>query len=73
MGHISMDDLMQEELSKKLDALRAEHRDLDLLIAQLTETSPFDQIQIQRLKKRKLMFKDEIIWLEGRLLPDIIA
>jgi hypothetical protein len=39
----------------------------------MAETSPFNQLQIQRLKKRKLMLKDQIIKLESKLLPDIIA
>ncbi|MBF0129050.1 MAG: DUF465 domain-containing protein [Alphaproteobacteria bacterium] len=68
-----MDDLTQEELLKKLAALRSEHRELDARISLLMESPPFDQIQLQRLKKRKLLFKDEIAWLESRLLPDIIA
>ena len=51
----------------------SEHRDLDDVIARVTEAGPFDQLQIQRLKKRKLMLKDEIARLESRLLPDIIA
>lgn len=50
-----------------------EHRDLDDVIARILESSPFDQLQIQRLKKRKLGLKDEIIKLENLLLPDIIA
>ncbi|MBF0094131.1 MAG: DUF465 domain-containing protein, partial [Alphaproteobacteria bacterium] len=47
--------------------------ELDARISLLMESPPFDQIQLQRLKKRKLLFKDEIAWLESRLLPDIIA
>ncbi|MDQ7250727.1 YdcH family protein [Dongia sedimenti] len=57
----------------KLEELRSEHRDLDDVIQRLTETSPFNQLQIQRLKKRKLALKDQIIKLESKLLPDIIA
>lgn len=63
----------QEMLQQKLAALRTEHRDLDDVIARLSERAPFDQLQIQRLKKRKLALKDQIILLESRLLPDIIA
>ena len=62
-----------EALRRKLEALRSEHRDLDDVIARVTESAPFDQLQIQRLKKRKLMLKDEILRLESELLPDIIA
>ncbi|MCG8355638.1 MAG: DUF465 domain-containing protein [Kiloniellales bacterium] len=60
-------------LRQKLAELKSEHRDLDDVIARVTDSGPFDQLQIQRLKKRKLMLKDEISKLESRLLPDIIA
>ena len=53
-------------------ALAARNR-TDDVIARLLEKAPFDQLQLQRLKKRKLMLKDEISRLESRLLPDIIA
>ena len=62
-----------ELLRGKLEQLRLEHRDLDDVIARLSETAPMSQIQLQRLKKRKLMLKDQIILLESKLLPDIIA
>ena len=62
-----------ELLRLKLEELRLEHRDLDDVIARLSETAPMSQIQLQRLKKRKLMLKDQIILLESKLLPDIIA
>lgn len=58
---------------KQLEALNLEHRDLDDVIDHLIETRPFDQLQIQRLKKRKLMLKDQMSKLESRMLPDIIA
>ena len=60
-------------LRRRLEELRTEHRDLDDVIARLSETAPFNQLQLQRLKKRKLMLKDQIIQLESKLLPDIIA
>ncbi len=53
--------------------LRSEHRDLDDAIARISETVPFDTLQVQRLKKRKLLLKDLIIKLESQLVPDIIA
>ena len=62
-----------ELLRQKLAEVRSEHRDLDDVIARMTDTGPFDQLQIQRLKKRKLMLKDEILRLESQILPDIIA
>jgi hypothetical protein len=68
-----MIDESQEELKAKLAMLRTEHRDLDDVIDRLAETAPLDQIQMQRLKKRKLLLKDQIAKLENILLPDIIA
>jgi hypothetical protein len=63
----------QEAVRRKLADLRSEHRDLDEVIARVTETAPFDQLQVQRLKKRKLALKDQISQLESKLVPDIIA
>jgi hypothetical protein len=62
-----------EALRRKLEELKSEHRDLDDVIARLSEAATRDQLQIQRLKKRKLALKDQIIKLESALLPDIIA
>jgi hypothetical protein len=62
-----------EAIKAKLEALRSEHRDLDEVIDRLIEKPPFDQLQLQRLKKRKLGLKDQIIRLESQLIPDIIA
>ena len=62
-----------KELRKKLEDLRTEHRDLDDIIARLTESGPTEQLQMQRLKKRKLVLKDQINYFENELLPDIIA
>ena len=66
-------DLDVEALKAKLAALKSEHRDLDDVIARLLDHPPFDQLQMQRLKKRKLMLKDQILKIESELLPDIIA
>ena len=66
-------DLDVETLRTKLAALKSEHRDLDDVIARLIEHGPVDQLQMQRLKKRKLMLKDQILKIESELLPDIIA
>ena len=60
----------QEILQQKLASLRSEHRDLDDVIARIGEQAPFDQLQIQRLKKRKLLLKDAIARLESALIPD---
>lgn len=66
-------DLDFETLKTQLAALKSEHRDLDEVIARIAERSPFDQVQLQRLKKRKLLLKDQIAKIENELLPDIIA
>ncbi len=60
-------------LRQKLTELESAHRDLDDVIARISEQAPFDQLQIQRLKKRKLLLKDQITKIESELLPDIIA
>ncbi len=63
----------RDALLRKLHQLRSEHRDLDTVIARLVDTGPVDQLHLQRLKKRKLLLKDEVAWLESRLIPDDIA
>jgi len=63
----------REALRRRLADLQTEHRDLDAVIARVTDQAPFDQLQIQRLKKRKLLLRDQIAQLENELLPDIIA
>jgi hypothetical protein len=68
-----MDDPDLATIKLKLAALKTEHRDLDDVIARVQEAQPFDQLQVQRLKKRKLLLKDQIAQLESKLLPDIIA
>jgi len=62
-----------DEISRRLDQLREEHRDLDASIAALRMTIGADQLQLARLKRRKLRYKDEIASLEDQLIPDIIA
>jgi hypothetical protein len=62
-----------EALKARLADLKTEHRDLDDVIARVIERGPFDQLQLQRFKKRKLMLKDQIAQIESELLPDIIA
>lgn len=60
-------------LYKKLRELTTEHRGLDDEINRITESGSFDQLEMQRLKKRKLALKDKILQIENKLLPDIIA
>jgi len=66
-------DLDVEALKAKLAELKTEHRDLDETITRIAEGGSYDQLQLQRLKKRKLMLKDQILQIESELLPDIIA
>lgn len=61
------------ELRLRLETLRSEHRDLDDVIERLAENAGYDQLLMQRLKKRKLGLKDQITTLESAILPDIIA
>ena len=63
----------QQILKARLQVLESEHRDLDDVIERLSEDKPFDQLQLQRLKKRKLVLKDEMALVRSRILPDIIA
>lgn len=63
----------EEELRKRLAHLRTEHRDLDAAIAALSSAGAGDQLQVARLKKRKLRLKDQIAIVEDYLTPDIIA
>jgi hypothetical protein len=66
-------DVTEEEMRKRLATLRIEHRDLDAAIAALSAAAERDQLQIARLKKRKLRLKDQIAIFEDYLTPDIIA
>ncbi len=68
-----MDFETDEQIQHRMEELRLEHRDLDDVIARLSDEVPFDQLQVQRLKKRKLLLKDEVARLEAMLIPDIIA
>lgn len=58
---------------EKLRTLRIEHRDLDEVIARLSLDSRVDELQMKRLKRRKLMLKDQITRLESQLIPDLNA
>ena len=73
MDDRTSDSLDVEAIRAKLEALKSEHRDLDDVIDRLIEKPPFDQLQLQRLKKRKLGLKDQILRLESQLIPDSIA
>ena len=68
-----MTEAEEQTLRAKLTELVQEHRDLDEVIAAMTDSGPADQIRLTRLKKRKLQLKDQIARIEDQLLPDIIA
>lgn len=65
--------LEDSEIRRRIEALKSEHRDLDAAIVALIESAINDQLQIARLKKRKLRLRDEMSMLEDQLIPDIIA
>lgn len=62
-----------EAILHRLEAMRVEHRDLDQAIARLVESPLQDDLQLRRLKRRKLLLKDQISWLERQLEPDDLA
>jgi hypothetical protein len=64
---------LQGNIQNQITMMESEHRDLDSVIERLGEVLPFDQLKLQRLKKRKLVLKDEMTRLRSRILPDIIA
>jgi hypothetical protein len=66
-----MDD--REILHNQLERLNEEHRELDVMIEKMLRENIVNQIAVQRLKKRKLLLKDQMLKLKSRLLPDIIA
>ena len=61
------------EISRQLVELRVEHRDLDAEIAQIVNDPAYDELQLKRLKVRKLRLKDMIAYLESKLIPDLDA
>ncbi|MFM1982724.1 MAG: hypothetical protein RJB22_1443 [Pseudomonadota bacterium] len=60
-------------LQVRLEALRMEHRDLDAAIDALVTAGVPDQLRLARMKKRKLILRDQIAFMESQLIPDIIA
>ena len=72
-GAGTMGDVHRDSRRTRLAELRVEHRDLDDIIARLLEGPYVDQLQVRRLKKRKLLLKDVIARLESALIPDLDA
>jgi hypothetical protein len=72
-GRVNGEVMDDTQIAKRLEILRIEHRDLDSAIAALFDTGSTDQLQLARLKKRKLRLRDEIAMLEDQMIPDIIA
>ena len=62
-----------EEIKRRISELNLEHRDLDRAIEALEQNPLHDELQLKRLKKRKLMLKDQIFMLQRQLVPDISA
>ncbi|MBL8519368.1 MAG: DUF465 domain-containing protein [Betaproteobacteria bacterium] len=62
-----------EVIERRIIELRTEHRDLDIAIETLTAHPIHDELQLKRLKKRKLLLKDQVSFLESQLTPDIPA
>jgi len=73
LGSVNVNSNDPGEIAARLAELRQEHRDLDLAIERLVATPGVDQLQLTRLKKRKLRLKDWISYLESKLIPDMDA
>lgn len=67
------DEALHAALRQRINELQMEHRDLDDAIARLVENPLPDQLRLQRLKKRKLLLKDQLTYLERQLDPDVLA
>jgi hypothetical protein len=70
---LEQDDDPLAAMERELQRMRQEHRDLDTAIEALERMATGDQLQVQRLKKRKLILRDRMSYLEDQLTPDIIA
>lgn len=73
MSNQPLTDEERAQIETRILALETEHRDLDDVIARLSSDPIQDQLQLRRLKKRKLLLKDLIARLRDRLIPDIVA
>jgi hypothetical protein len=66
-------DQMQAQMKERLRELQLEHRDLDAAIHRISDDPSHDQLALTRMKRRKLLIKDQISWIERQLDPDISA
>ena len=73
MGEDRLSDEERSAIERHIERLREEHRDLDAAILALMQSGQPDMLQVQRLKKRKLLLRDRLTQLEDELTPDIIA
>ena len=73
MGTIALTEEERREIEQRIAELELEHSDLDDVIGRLSETPTQDQLQLRRLKKRKLFLKDMLARLRDKLIPDILA
>lgn len=60
-------------IQRRIEELLLEHRDLDVAINVMSETAGHDELQLRRMKKRKLLLKDQISHLQAQLIPDVPA
>jgi hypothetical protein len=67
------DEQMQAQMKQRLHELQLEHRDLDVAIHRIADNPSHDQLALTRMKRRKLLLKDQISWIERQLDPDIPA
>ncbi|HZE12017.1 MAG TPA: YdcH family protein [Burkholderiales bacterium] len=67
------DEQMQAQMRQRLHELQLEHRDLDVAIHRIADNPSHDQLALTRMKRRKLLLKDQISWIERQLDPDIPA
>lgn len=70
---VEMDEAIRGRLQARLRELMIEHRDLDSAIHRLSEDPLHDQLALKRMKKRKLLLKDQMTWIERQLDPDVPA
>ena len=73
MANLTLTEIERAQLLMRLQELQIEHGDLDHVIGRLSIDPQQDPLRLRRLKKRKLLLKDQIALLETRLIPDIVA